>query len=404
MPDAPSDGTIYGRVNGAWANVVPLAGGVMTGLLTLNADPTTGLGASTKQYVDKGFAGAGVIGCNAVGTNAIALTPHTAVYAPTAYTDTAPLFTWVQTLTTNGAVTINISGLGARNAYKPNGTPVGANDLIGGQIYQALYYSGLNVGAGGFIVYAAAATGRVTISDTAPASPAVGDLWWDSIGALLYIYFQDPTSTQWVNANNAAAGGGGGLVGFNSYSSSQTITIPATATRGLVEMWGATGGSGGIGNVTYESSSGSTGAGGYLRKLLTGLTAGSTLVYTQGAAGAAGTSAGTNGGNGGASTLAAGTQTITTLTANGSAGSLSPADGVLTAGTAGGTAANGDFNFTGRSGAAGIFDSTVWDFAIAPVGAMTMFSFGADGVHGRGSAGFNGNPGRAGGCNIWWYT
>jgi hypothetical protein len=32
--------------------MVPLAGGTMTGLLTLSADPTANLHAATKQYVD----------------------------------------------------------------------------------------------------------------------------------------------------------------------------------------------------------------------------------------------------------------------------------------------------------------------------------------------------------------
>jgi hypothetical protein len=33
-------------------NVLPLSGGTLTGPLTLNADPTTAMGAATKQYVD----------------------------------------------------------------------------------------------------------------------------------------------------------------------------------------------------------------------------------------------------------------------------------------------------------------------------------------------------------------
>ena len=52
IADAPSDGTSYGRKNGAWANVLPLAGGTMTGPLIQAADPATPLGSATKQYVD----------------------------------------------------------------------------------------------------------------------------------------------------------------------------------------------------------------------------------------------------------------------------------------------------------------------------------------------------------------
>ena len=45
----------------------------------------------------------------------------------------------------------------------------------------------------------------VTISDTAPASPQVGALWWDSVGGQLYTFFNDSNSSQWVIAVNAAA-------------------------------------------------------------------------------------------------------------------------------------------------------------------------------------------------------
>jgi hypothetical protein len=45
------DGLIA-STNAGFANFLPLAGGILTGFLTLNADPTTNLEAATKQYVD----------------------------------------------------------------------------------------------------------------------------------------------------------------------------------------------------------------------------------------------------------------------------------------------------------------------------------------------------------------
>ena len=48
--------------------------------------------------------------------------------------------------------------------------------------------------------------GGATISDTAPASPSVGQLWWDLIGAQLYTYYNDGNSSQWVPATNAVVG------------------------------------------------------------------------------------------------------------------------------------------------------------------------------------------------------
>lgn len=50
--DAPSDGSSYARVNATWGKVLALSGGTLTGALILQADPSTALGAATKQYVD----------------------------------------------------------------------------------------------------------------------------------------------------------------------------------------------------------------------------------------------------------------------------------------------------------------------------------------------------------------
>lgn len=52
LPEAPNDGSSYGRNSLAWAKVLPIAGGTLTGALILNADPVVALGAATKQMVD----------------------------------------------------------------------------------------------------------------------------------------------------------------------------------------------------------------------------------------------------------------------------------------------------------------------------------------------------------------
>jgi hypothetical protein len=52
------------------------------------------------------------------------------------------------------------------------------------------------------------ATGaRVTVADVAPASPNNGDLWFDSSGMQLYMWYTDPTSSQWVVTVNQAGSG-----------------------------------------------------------------------------------------------------------------------------------------------------------------------------------------------------
>ena len=51
----------------------------------------------------------------------------------------------------------------------------------------------------------------VTSSDTAPTSPSDGDLWWSSSEAVLYIYYADSDSSQWVQATTPGADGASGL-------------------------------------------------------------------------------------------------------------------------------------------------------------------------------------------------
>lgn len=204
--------------------------------------------------------------------------------------------------------------------------------------------------------------------------------------------------------SGAACGGGGTLVSIQVFTSSQTITIPATATKAAVYMCGGSGGSGGAGGVNPGASGGS-GAGGYLFKYETAWTPGNTVVYTQGALGAAGAATPTAGGNGGASTLATGTQTITTLTANGSNGSAAAVTGSTSAGTAGGTATNGDWNAPAVSGGPGFLADLNAIAASAALGGFggggPSCAPGAAGTAGTGVAGNAGNPGR---LTIWWFT
>lgn len=51
------------------------------------------------------------------------------------------------------------------------------------------------------------AAGGAVVSDTAPASPLPGALWWDSAGTQqLYVWYNDGTSSQWVAASNTPVG------------------------------------------------------------------------------------------------------------------------------------------------------------------------------------------------------
>lgn len=70
VPEAPADGTLYGRQDGAWqpavttdelndalaaAPYLPIAGGSLTGMLTLSGPPTVALHPATKGYTDTTF-------------------------------------------------------------------------------------------------------------------------------------------------------------------------------------------------------------------------------------------------------------------------------------------------------------------------------------------------------------
>ena len=42
---------------------------------------------------------------------------------------------------------------------------------------------------------------NLTIADTAPGSPAAGTMWWNSNNGNLYVYYNDGSSSQWVQIN-----------------------------------------------------------------------------------------------------------------------------------------------------------------------------------------------------------
>jgi hypothetical protein len=47
-------------------------------------------------------------------------------------------------------------------------------------------------------VWSAVTGSSVTTSDTAPTSPGPGDLWYDSDTGFVFVYYDDGTSSQWI--------------------------------------------------------------------------------------------------------------------------------------------------------------------------------------------------------------
>ena len=73
----------------------------------------------------------------------------------------------------------------------------------------------------------------VTVSDAAPSTPSAGDLWFDSTGLVLYVYYNDGDSSQWVQTNPSGSGSSGGSSGGASVTVSGTA--PTSPTAG--DLW-----------------------------------------------------------------------------------------------------------------------------------------------------------------------
>jgi len=131
------------------------------------------------------------------------------------------------------------------------------------------------------------------------------------------------------------------------FTTTGTFTIPANITALKVTVIG--GGGSGAGSASSYSGGGGGGAGATAISYLTALTPGGTIAVVVGTGGAAVTGV-VAGNNGVDSTIASGTQTITTVTAG--KGSGAPvATGSGAEGGAGGTATNGTINISGGDGA-----------------------------------------------------
>jgi hypothetical protein len=71
----------------------------------------------------------------------------------------------------------------------------------------------------------------VTVSETAPSSPSAGDLWWSSSEAVMYIYYTDADSSQWVQATTPGADGAAGADGSAAVYATIDL-LPASANTG----------------------------------------------------------------------------------------------------------------------------------------------------------------------------
>ena len=180
----------------------------------MDSDPTMGGDLS-------GTASNAQIAANAVGVPELNVTAGTAGQALTIDGGGALGFTTIVTDPTMGG---DLSGL-ASNAQIAAGAvgsteiatgAVGSSEIATGAVgtteiaTNAVGITELNVADGtvgqalttdgsGTLGFADAGA-SVTISDTAPSSPSVGDLWWKSNVGILKVYYNDGSSSQWVDA------------------------------------------------------------------------------------------------------------------------------------------------------------------------------------------------------------
>lgn len=93
-------------------------------------------------------------------------------------------------------------------------------------------YTG-SIGATGFTGSAGGGGGgaSVSVSDTAPVSPSAGNLWWNSTTGTAYIYYNDGDSSQWVELSPKAVG----YTGSEGAKVILTETPPASPVPG--NLW-----------------------------------------------------------------------------------------------------------------------------------------------------------------------
>ena len=189
---------IEGPMGGS-GDFVLIAGATMTGPLTLSGDPTEDLHAVTKQYVEDFVS-------ESAGKTFIADAGPLAEHGEFWWeSDTGVL--WLRYDDGDGQpqwVQVGSGGVGAPGPTGPQGIqgPVGPQGVQGDPGFQGPQgpqgIQGVKGDTGAQGIQGAPGSAKVTISDTAPTPATHGDMWWNSASGLMYVRFDDGTSSQWV--------------------------------------------------------------------------------------------------------------------------------------------------------------------------------------------------------------
>jgi hypothetical protein len=73
-------------------------------------------------------------------------------------------------------------------------------------------------------------TSGITISDTLPASPTNGQLWWESDTGILWLYYIDPNTSQWIAISSPGVIQASGLVLLNTLVANNSTNLTDTTS------------------------------------------------------------------------------------------------------------------------------------------------------------------------------
>lgn len=113
---------------------------------------------------------------------------------------------WVSITGAYQPLDADLTSLAAASAFGSGPSNSGLYYRKSANNWVPLNLSGLTINSSTDTISAAAGGANVTISDTPPASPNQGDLWWESDSGTLYLRYNDPNTNQWVGVAGAAIG------------------------------------------------------------------------------------------------------------------------------------------------------------------------------------------------------
>ena len=245
----------YLRGDGTWAYVAASGGASVTIANTAPNSPQAGNlwwdnsegegtlriyynDGSSSQWVDANPSSSAEIAYNiALVANSMALNATT--IAQNAFTQSNTATTIAQSAFTvaNTAITTKVSKTSnTGSAIIPTGNTAQRDSSGYG-------YFRYNTDSSSFEGYTAAGWGPigggVTIANTAPNSPQAGNLWWDSDLGKLFVYYDDGSSSQWVEASPNQAGVTATPVRqtFTATANQTNFTITGGYTPGLVDVF-----------------------------------------------------------------------------------------------------------------------------------------------------------------------